>query len=318
VLATGGGAGIYMHHLVGDGQIGDGCAMVYRAGAELTNLEFLQFMLGLKKEDRRMFLPLGRLGTRDVLQDSRGCDLLDKYISDSDIKARAINERQNHFPFSCRDSSFLIDVSVAGEALLGKRVFWRKNRPKESSPVVVHFSHAFNGGVKINEMAESTLPGLFAAGEVSAGPYGADRIGGCMMIATQVFGRRAGKFAALAAKKISTVPETQKVPEVVDKLLSLTGPEGRDEEVNQIRTLSKKSFSRNLMVLRNEKGLKACLEEIESLDSSLEEIRSPVVLAYLELKNALLVGKLIASKALRRKHSLGSHYRSDSSTQKCT
>ena len=46
---------------------------------------------------------------------------------------------------------------------------------------VVHFAHAFNGGILIDETAESTIEGLFAAGEVAAGPHGADRIGGCMM-----------------------------------------------------------------------------------------------------------------------------------------
>ena len=56
------------------------------------------------------------------------------------------------------------------------KVFWEDGSKLEEKREVLHFSHAFNGGVKINETAESTVPGLFAVGETAAGPHGADRI----------------------------------------------------------------------------------------------------------------------------------------------
>src|SRR5690606_24743729 len=63
-------------------------------------------------------------------------------------------------------------------------------------------AHAINGGLRIDADAQSNLKGLFAAGEVAAGPHGADRLGGNMSVTCQVFGRRAGQAAAERAKQL--------------------------------------------------------------------------------------------------------------------
>lgn len=61
------------------------------------------------------------------------------------------------------------------------------------------FAHAINGGLKIDKAARTTLPGLYAAGEASTGPHGADRLGGNMLVTCVVFGRIAGENAAKEA-----------------------------------------------------------------------------------------------------------------------
>ncbi|MBW2020272.1 MAG: FAD-binding protein [Deltaproteobacteria bacterium] len=311
ILATGGGAGIFRDHLVSDGQIGDGYALAYRAGAELNNLEFVQFMLGLKKKGTRLFLPLTYLRKPGMLCDSEGRDLLEIHIPDLRSRARAVDDRQKHFPFSCRDSSYLVDIAVAGERQLGKKVSWRKEDEKQDFMEVVHFGHAFNGGVKINEMAESTIPGLFAAGEVAAGSHGADRIGGCMMTATQVFGARAGKFAALRAGKVGALPEKARLSESIKNGVSHKGFALKNEDLLCIKEETREISSQYLMPLRHESGLRLCLSKAQTAGSYVEEIKDVDLRDLIDVRNRLIVMGLISKAALKQKESLGSHYRSD-------
>ncbi|MBL7202898.1 MAG: FAD-binding protein [Desulfobacteraceae bacterium] len=131
VLATGGGAAIFKDHLVSDGEIGDGYVLACRAGAKLDNMEFIQFMLGLKGGENRLFLPLSGLDTYGKLCDSKGLDLLEGYIPDPKTRALAVHERQRHFPFSSRDLSCLVDIALAWERRNGKRPFWKGRGERE-------------------------------------------------------------------------------------------------------------------------------------------------------------------------------------------
>ena len=232
-----------------------------------------------------------------------------KHIPDSKKRYRAIDNRQRHFPFSCRDTSCLVDIAVAHEEKTGNKVYWRSEK-KEAE--VVHYAHAFNGGPTINDKAETTVPGLFAAGEVAAGPHGADRIGGCMMTATQVFGERAGRFAALRVKRIRTSLDTKEKPHVIEMLENRSAYNRKDKKLPALKTRIRKTFSRNMMILRNKDGLNTCLQEIKETDSHLDKIEDVNRLDFLNLKNMLLTMQLIATSALNRKESLGPHYRTDS------
>jgi len=316
-LATGGAAGIFKDHLVSDEDVGDGYALAHRAGAELTNLEFIQFMLGLRKGNARHFLPLSRLGQEGLLEDEKGRDLLDRHPWDIETRAKTFEERNNHFPFSCRDNSCLVDIVVAGVRKEGKRVWWKGHIEEESQSKqeVVHLAHAFNGGVKINEKAEATIPGLYATGEVAAGPHGADRIGGCMMTATQVFGERAGRFAAEHAKglKQSLIPEVR-LPQVLKGIESAL--ENIDKRFFLDRELEvRQTMTRYASILRTEKGLGKCQMRLLDLENALEKIRlneEAVPTCYFRLRNMIQkTAKLVTCSALSRKQSLGPHYRED-------
>ncbi len=314
VLATGGGAGIFRDHLVSEDQIGDGYAIAHRAGAELRNMEFIQFMLGLKSNRTPMFLPVGDLRKPGMMFDSKSRDLLETDIPEPELRASAIDERQKHLPFSCRDSSCLVDLAVARAAEEGREVSWREGEPGNKWSIVAHFSHAFNGGVKVNERAESTVPGLYAAGEVAAGPHGADRIGGCMMTATQVFGRKAGQWAAGRVKRLrgcafpcsGTGGDMESLGYMLQDALA--------KPIVEIKRRVRDTMGKYAMVLRSKKGLGKCLVALCDLEIRLEEIKlkgtiSPI--DYFETRNMIFTGKLVAKSALERKESLGSHFRGD-------
>jgi len=316
ILATGGGAAIFRDHLVSDAEVGDGYALANEAGAELTNLEFVQFMLGLKKDDTRLFMPLADLDSPGMLHDSDGHDLLKLRITNPETRAKAVAERHEHFPFSCRDLSCQVDIAVAQARKKGKKVLWGGNGQTDdkSRHEVVHFAHAFNGGVRINEMAESTISGLFAAGEVAAGPHGADRIGGCMMTATQVFGERAGRFAAQRAKALARYG----FPDI--------GP-GKDTEwanrmpetchINHITNIAlqcRQVLGKYVMILRCDQGLTQCKKILNDCELELEamKLKGTIHAAQcLELRNMILTGRLVVDSALMKKQSLGPHFRED-------
>jgi fumarate reductase (CoM/CoB) subunit A len=316
ILATGGGAAIFRDHLVSDAEVGDGYALANEAGAELTNLECVQFMLGLKEDDTRLFMPLADLDSPGMLHDSDGHDLLKLRITNPETRAKAVAERQEHFPFSCRDLSCQIDVAVAQAGKKGKKVLWGGNGQADdkSRHEVVHFAHAFNGGIRINEMAESTISGLFAAGEVAAGPHGADRIGGCMITATQVFGERAGQFAAQRAKGLARcrLPDLQPSDDI--EWAKRMRETGHINHITNIALQSRQILGEHAMILRRADGLKTCKKKLKDCQSELEAMKSKGTIPAaqcLELRNMILTSRLVVDSALMRKQSLGPHFRED-------
>ena len=314
ILATGGAVGIFRDHMGNGGGMGDGYAMAHFAGAEHKNMEFIQFAMGLKKNGTRRFLPIGELEKPDRLRSSHGADILARYIPDVQSRTEVINMRKGHMPFSCRDSSALVDIAVGDAMKAGEKVYWQNGHSKNDPFEVVHFAHAFNGGVRINENAESTVPGLYAAGEIAAGSYGADRIGGCMMTATQVFGKRAGQFAAERAKRLngSALPENASEPRSVYRVNRIGSP--KDRELLVIQRDVREEIQKHATILRSEKCLLNCLNHLERAGQRVEDMKFENDLSIVNrvrTRNLIATGVLVAQSALARRESRGAHFRED-------
>jgi len=317
---------------------GDGYALALRAGAELTNMEFTQYMLHPiqpfpVKCPGLFWMLFPRLKNRN------GEDALAPYFPDGVDPEQVMRERTLHFPFSCRDVSGWLDIAVATEIREGRGseqggLFldfsavdlsrFEPSRPQHmpddpdqpielpGEPVQVRSAaHAVNGGIRIDEGAASTLPGLFAAGEVAAGPHGADRLGGGMVTNCQVFGERAGRFAgeyALGAGR----PEL--TPEVLEAPLARLHQYGNGDAEAVLETLQQATGA-NLMVTRNEARLLDLIAAIEELrNERLPQVAGPDaqhLRRALEVDNMLLTGELMARAALMRRESRGSHFRED-------
>jgi len=312
ILATGGGGAIFEDRMSNGS--GVGYALAQGAGAELANMEFIQFALGLKNSETRQFLPIWELDQPDKIINSSGSDILRQFFTDSKQRSKAVDLRRIHMPFSCRDSSGLVDIAIAQALRLDNHLYWHNGGSKDDRFEVVHFAHAFNGGIKINEEAESTVAGLYAAGEVAAGAHGADRIGGCMMTATQVFGQRAGHFAARRAAQITMkkAPQGDK-----SRIKSKPPPDiNQDAAVNlkEIESRVKTTMSLYASVLRNEKSLKKARSVLEACQT---QINSPELTGgdsgreYYRVRNMVTTAHLVVQSALARDESRGSHYRSD-------
>ena len=315
ILATGGGSGIFGDNMGrGNGEgMGDGYALAHLAGADLKNMEFIQFALGMKRNGDRKFLPIGQLDATHKIMDSAGGDILERFLPNDNQRCESLKARKKHMPFSCRDSSGLVDIAVAKAVRSYKKVYWKDNCGDQQQWQVAHLAHAFNGGVRINEKGESTVPGLYAAGEIAAGPHGADRIGG-MMTATQVFGKRAGQFAAQNAKR-----STHRVPRAV-------GREGRDcrsqriigepdrQALAAIESRVKDAMGTYAGILRSKKGLKKCkkiLAACADLLRAMEILGLSNFKCYYRVRNMIVTANLVVEAALAREISLGAHYRED-------
>jgi fumarate reductase (CoM/CoB) subunit A len=314
ILATGGGGGVYQDHLVSDEDVGDGYALAHRAGAALKNMEFIQFMLGLRHNGARSILPVSDLYKSGMIQMRDGGDLLETYIPDIHCRSNAIDARLKHYPFSCRDLSCLVDLAVARVREDGKRIYWGQSPKVETQPEVMHFAHAFNGGLEINDKGESSVPGLYAAGEVASGPHGADRMGGCMMTATQVFGERSGRFAAIYARGLGKTTSPEIDNDIGFAKARILKRENNRALLTEIKNEIKKAMSKYVSILKWEKGLKKCKEIIHDYENQLNEIKltdSPDLVQYFKVKNMILTCKLIIEQAITRKESKGSHYLED-------
>jgi fumarate reductase (CoM/CoB) subunit A len=261
-----------------------------------------------------------------------------------------MKEKGKHFPFSSRDISRYIEVAIHKEINNGNGTkhggvfldftstdfesiladnnssiakmwpltyewYLKKNADLYKDKVEITTSaHAVNGGLRIDEHAQSNVRGLFAAGEVAGGPHGADRLGGNMSVTCQVFGRRAGEAAAEFAKECSS---HQVVPDIYEEQKDFLNQfKGKGNvDLRDLRKRLQKAANRNLLIIRTEKGLSAFKEEAKEIEHSLfnqVSLNDPKdFIRALELKNLLDTGKIMTTAALARKESRGGHYRED-------
>ena len=164
------------------------------------------------------------------------------------------------------------------------------------------FAHAANGGVRIAPDASTGVSGLFAAGEVTGGMHGADRIGGLSTANGLVFGGIAGRSAALYCEEIPEPPQTVE--------FTATAALGCQEALSELRTV----MSREGMVVRSEQGLKNALDTVYELRERLEEHPSEngaEIARSRRMNGQLCTAECVLQAALLRKESRGSHCRSD-------
>ena len=338
VVATGGDANLFMLNLNPPCNTGDGYAMGYEAGAELMNLEFKQVFLGTVYPTRNMLLRF--LPPHVKLTNATGQEFLQNYLPPGATPGECLAQRHLHNPFSTRDTlSRYVDIGIVTEVKAGRgtqhhgiyldrtdprcprlptprREFWLyRGIDWDKGPVEVGVCHHCSlGGFRINENAQTTLPRLYAAGEVTAGPHGADRMGGHMLLASQVFGARAGRHSARI--------KGQRVPDIGSKVLAaaeerikaLRDKKGDRSPAAVKRTLQEAAYF-NLLVIRSHHSLNRLLAEVKAMNEEqmprLSAANPEELVEALELQNLLLLAELEANICLMRTESRGPHYRED-------
>jgi succinate dehydrogenase/fumarate reductase flavoprotein subunit len=311
--------------------------MGYRAGVELMNMEFMQMActtLDHPAPDQRIY------AAHPKLYNALGEEFLQHYVPSSLELGRLFDERAQSFPFSTAYPWRYIDIAVQKEVLQGRGTLRlgvytdltrtpqeRLKRLREQGvmldriygPEVLKgpveftaFHHAFNGGLKINREAETRVKGLFAAGEVAAGPHGADRLGGNMHAACLVFGARAGRYAAQRARKEGIGRLDPALVEPYRRALDAIADREGEVEAQAVKERLQELMWRHALIVRNEAGLRACLGEIGRLEAVLPKVSGrPDPFEALSLRNLLLVARMVCTAALKRRESRGSHYRED-------
>ena len=181
-------------------------------------------------------------------------------------------------------------------------------------------THYCLGGIRINERTESNVPGLYAAGEVAGNIHGANRTSGNALAETQVFGARAGQYAAeyVAGTSQPTV-DGEAVAQEIGRLRTFMDDRPDAIRPITIRKQLKSVMQEHMAHRRNEAGMTECLRTIQRLrDEDLPRMRAqsnpPYVLEWqdaLEVGNMLDVAEAAVRSALLRTESRGHHFRSD-------
>ena len=314
---------------------GDGMALAYEAGAELMDMEFVQF------HPTGMVWPPGVQGILvteavrgegGILRNKAGERFMEKYdskrmeLSTRDVVARSIYMEVKEGRGTEHGGAYL-DISHKPAEYVKKKLPSMYHQFKELADVditkgpmeVGPTCHYMMGGIRVDaETAQSTLPGLFAAGEAAAGLHGSNRLGGNSLSDLLVFGRRAGLAAAEHAKRASTPSiDNAQIDQAEKELLAPFSNRGTESPYAVHRDLQE--VMQNLVgIFRTQEDLKKALAELEKLKTraakaSVEGSRlfNPGWHLSYDLKAMLVVSEAVTLSALARTESRGAHSRID-------
>jgi succinate dehydrogenase / fumarate reductase flavoprotein subunit len=314
---------------------GDGMALAYDAGAELMDMEFVQF------HPTGMVWPPGVQGILvteavrgegGVLRNKLGQRFMEKYdpkkmeLSTRDVVARAIYTEVRQGRGTEHGGAFL-DISQKPADYVKKKLPSMYHQFRELADVditkepmeVGPTCHYMMGGIRVDaETAKSSVAGLFAAGEAAAGLHGANRLGGNSLSDLLVFGRRAGLAAAEHANKISNSAIDSR--QIDDAAREMLGPFERKagESPYSIHRDLQETMQNLVGIFRNKEDLTRAREELEKLKDRAERLSvegsrlfNPGWHLAQDLKAMLIVSEAVTRSALAREESRGAHSRID-------
>ena len=314
---------------------GDGMALAYDAGAELMDMEFVQF------HPTGMVWPPGVQGILvteavrgegGILRNKLGERFMEKYdpkrmeLSTRDVVARSIYTEVREGRGTEHGGAYL-DISQKPADYVRKKLPSMYHQFKELADVditkgpmeVGPTCHYMMGGIRVDaETARSSVPGLFAAGEAAAGLHGANRLGGNSLSDLLVFGRRAGLAAADHAKAVQTtsIDSTQIEEGAREMLVPFERKAG--ESPYAIHSDLQETMQNLVGIFRNKEDLLRAREELEKLKQRVEHVSvegsrlfNPGWHLAQDLKAMLTVSEAVTHSALAREESRGAHSRID-------
>jgi succinate dehydrogenase / fumarate reductase flavoprotein subunit len=314
---------------------GDGMALAYEAGAELMDMEFVQF------HPTGMVWPPGVQGILvteavrgegGVLLNKDGERFMERYdpekmeLSTRDVVARAIYTEAKEGRGTEHGGAFL-DISHKPAEYVKRKLPSMYHQFRELADVditqgpmeVGPTCHYMMGGIRVEaETAQTTVPGLFAAGETAAGLHGANRLGGNSLSDLLVFGRRAGQAAAQHAKEVSAAAvEAAHVEAGAREMLEpFDRPAG--ESPYDIHRDLQETMQNYVGIFRDEQDLQKGLSALDALKKRAMQVKvegsrlfNPGWHLARDLKAMLIVSEAVALSALERRESRGAHSRID-------
>lgn len=339
VLAAGGHAAIYNRHSSREEEnTGDGVALAYKAGAELMDMEFIQFhptgMVGDRYGDEWD----GRLVTEAVrgeggrLYNSEGERFMERYSPDQmeldarDIVARAI-EQEVREGRGTENGGVYLDISHRDKEFIKERLPRMYERfdslgvdisenPMEVAPT----SHYAMGGVEFDpHTGETSVDGLRVAGETTAGVHGANRLGGNSLAETVAVGREIGQNLA---EDRPTEPKLQlsehedlieSEHERLTELLENDGEYSVEDVVEELGDI----MERHAGIRRSEELVREGIDKLDKVQEMYEDLEVTDSLTSVEFEMAnnirfmLIAAESTLRGSLERKESRGAHYRTD-------
>ncbi|MFP4629920.1 MAG: FAD-dependent oxidoreductase [Desulfohalobiaceae bacterium] len=329
ILAAGGAGALYAHTDNPQGMTGDGYALALTAGVPLLDMEFIQFYplcLGQSRTSRLLPPLLGEVGR---LENSQGEDIVSKYgISSRPVAISARDELCQAMAWEIQaglgfadgglrlslpreDSVWDQTREVFGLQSISNLRSWAEELASErrGSIPVRPAAHFCMGGVACRGAVGTPVQGLFAAGEVTGGLHGANRLGGNALTEAAVFGRIAAEEAAHHAGRTQDPSwfEAQ-LPEPDQRF-----PAAQTRSCSGLKRKLQELMWQGAGILRSAESLQQTFQGLQEIRADLDKTptASPQGLQALELQSMLPVAEAILRSALAREESRGSHFRTD-------
>jgi L-aspartate oxidase len=325
ILATGGVGQIFLNTTNPVGARGDGVAMAYRAGANIINAEYMQFHpTALSSTDATKFLISEAVrGEGGILLNPQGKPFMERYspewkdLAPRDIVARAIYSEMvdKGYPY------VLLDIASHQSADYLKERFphiyatcLEQNVDITRQPIpVVPAAHYFCGGVQVDLMGRTSIPNLYAVGEVSCtGVHGANRLASTSLLEGLVWGVQAAEDIRVQAPGV--LLNEKDVPDWNDSDLIYEGdPNLIQGDMQSVRNL----MWHYVGLVRSEYRLNRAIRDLRQIWLDIEEFYRKTRLSdgLIGLRNSVQTALIVAYAAHRNRTSRGCHYREDSHSQ---
>ena len=333
ILASGGNGQIYDPTTNALVCTGDGIAMAYRVGAPLMDMEMVQYhpttLAGLG-----LLITEGARGEGAHLYNAEGERFMEKYapnkmeLASRDVVSRAeqteIDEGRG-FP----DGTVALDITVVPRKRIHEALREIVNVGRDFANVditnePIHIkpgNHYVMGGVKTDTDGQTSVPGLYAAGEVACvSVHGGNRLGANSLLDTLIFGRRAGAHAARRGHSMATPdPSEAQLQDEQRMVREVVARERNGRRVAELKRELGATMDKHAAVFRNEGGLAEALEVVRRLKEEAATVSTDDkgtifnqdVLSVIELGFMLDNAEAIVLSALERRESRGAQYRTD-------
>ncbi len=323
VLATGGVGQIFLHSTNTRGCVGTGVAMAFRAGVDLSNLEFMQFhptALYEERSNRRSLITEAMRGEGARLLDHTGHAFMRDYdprgdLAPRDVVSQAMMDKMLHSDAPC----LFLDVSGVTQDLPTRfPTVYEKCREagidilREPIPVVPA-AHYFCGGILTDTRGRTSLRGLYAVGECACtGLHGANRLASTSLLEALVWGMSCGKDLArriplesgLPAALVAAIPDWQH-----------EGDERHDDPalVAQDWANIRNTMWNYVGIARTHARLRRAFEDMRNLVRHIHDFykRTPISRRLVDLFHGSQTAYIITQAALRNRTSIGCHRRVD-------
>ena len=311
---------------------GDGMALAYRGGAQLMDMEMVQYHPTTLKSNGAL-MSEGARGEGAYLINANGDRFMETYapnmkeLASRDVVSRSeqteINEGRG------ADGCVFLDCRHLGEKVINEKLsqikelaydFANVDMTKEPVPIRPGM-HYQMGGIKTNIDGETKIPGLYAAGEVACvSVHGGNRLGANSLLDTLVFGRRSGEHASDRTKTERFSSIDSKLIEDQKALIQGLLDQPNDSEMfGSIRLDMGKTMNEHLAVFRTQQGMETALTKISELKNRYKTVHVPDkgkvfntnLIFTLELDFMLDCAESIVISGLERKESRGAHTRID-------
>ncbi len=320
IMATGGYSAIYYGFTTNTNQsTGDGISAALRAGAKISNMEFMQFHpTGLKNSG--ILISESARGAGGYLVNQHSERFIDE-LKPRDEVSRAIYAQIKD------GNEVFLDIRHLGEEFIDENIPQERRLaityegvdPLFEMIPIAPVAHYSMGGIVVDDDLMSSIDGLFAVGECSnSRVHGANRLGGNSLLEIIVFGSLCGKNAAKFANSVNYLyhdEQLKKDENFIDEIYNLPNK----IDFYQKREFLGKSFYQNAGILREDKKLKALLSDLKEMQRELAlmgifdqgKTYNTNLIEFIKFGNVLELSEVILIQALERRESRGAHYRED-------